>query len=230
MIFEPILDCSTAVGCSMILYGIPDPNSGNCFCKNISRVTVKPKKWEQTSIWLINIFYGKTWKIFFFWGWVRFIILQTKHLQTKTNKWINQRLQNQKKTKPKKPKKTDSSKTPKTKKTKKNKEHGLIRGPQTKTKTKKTKENRLITKCFVLGASDESIFFVFFGFVFFCFGFGVEADNLQMKCIVRGCFPDEMHCEVLFQQTMGESLAGGSRGGVTIYIIYIIYAWWCFLI
>ena len=43
-----------------------------------------------------------------------------------------------------------------------------------------------------------------------------------MKCIVWGCFPDEMHCEVLFQQTIGDSSAGGSGGGVTIYI-YIIY-------
>ena len=96
-------------------------------------------------------------------------------------------------------------------KTKKNKENRLIRGPQTKTKknkTKKNKENRLITKCFSLGVSDGSIFFVFFGFVFFGFGLrasdesiffgffgfvffgfgfglGVEADNLQVRCIVR---------------------------------------------
>ena len=34
-----------------------------------------------------------------------------------------------------------------------------------------------------------------------------------MKWVVRGRFPDEMHCDVLFQQTMGESLTGGSRGG-----------------
>ena len=87
-------------------------------------------------------------------------------------------------------------------KTKKTKENRLIRGPQTKTKknkTKKNKENRLIrdpqTKTlryesiffgffgfvffgFGLGASDESIFFGFFGFVFFGFGLGASDESI----------------------------------------------------
>ena len=56
---------------------------------------------------------------------------------------------------------------------------------------------------FGLEASDESIFFGFFGFVFFGFGFGVEADNLQMRCIVRllrQAIEDEMGCEGLFSR------------------------------
>ena len=66
---------------------------------------------------------------------------------------------------------------------------------------------------------------------FFCFGFGVEADNLQMRCIVRllrQAIEDEMHCVGLFSRwdalwsTFSADnwrfFGGGFWGGVTIYI------------
>ena len=108
-----------------------------------------------------------------------------KHLQTETQKELI-------KTKTKK------------KQNQKNKENGLTRGHQNQHQNKQNQPKKMDSSrsVLVLGVFDESIFFVFFGF-----GFGV--DNLKMKCIVRGCFP----VKYFFQQTIGDSLAGGSRGG-----------------
>ena len=56
-----------------------------------------------------------------------------------------------------------------------------------------------MTKCFGSGVSDESIFFGFFGFVFFGFGFGLGVSDESIFFVFFGfgffSFADQMHCE-----------------------------------